>query len=144
LPGAVRGGYQSFVLIYEGEDRGGVLREDFVKACVKRGVPLTVDRYSQINFTYGMLHKAPLFTEVDRRELGGVCFDPTRLWEEITRQADLPVCERRCRQLVSLPRLVGVTDAYVRACARAMLAVLSAGRSRASSSAVRPRRALAG
>lgn len=126
LPGAVRGGYQSFVLIYEGEERGGLSREEFVKAVEKEGVPLTVDRYSQINFTYGMLHRAPLFTEVDRRKLGGVCYDFTRPWEDITRQADLPVSEKLCRQLVSLPRMIGVTDRYVRACGRAIRKVLEA------------------
>ncbi len=125
LPGAVRGGYQSFVLIYRGAEMGGPSRKEFVDAAQAEGVPLTEDRYSQINFTYGMLHKAPLFTTFDRRELGGVTYDPTRSWEEVTRTVTLPNCERLSQQLVSLPRLEGASQRYVRGCGRAMKKVLA-------------------
>lgn len=132
LPWAVRGGFQAFVMIYDGDAKGGLSREEFVRAVQKEGVPLTVDRYSQINFTYGMLHKAPLFHRVDRRTLGGVCYDVTRSWDDIVRRnaGDLPVSERLCQQLVSLPRMYGVSDRYVRACARAIRKVLEATCSR--------------
>jgi dTDP-4-amino-4,6-dideoxygalactose transaminase len=125
LPGAVRGGFQSFVLVYEGAEMGGPSRKEFVEAVAAEGVPLTEDRYSQINFTYGMLHKAPLFTTFDRRRLGGVTYDPTRPWEQISRSATLPRCEKLCQQLVSLPRLDGASQRYVRGCGRAMKKVLA-------------------
>lgn len=126
LPGGVRGGFQSFVLVYDGAQRGGMSREKFVKAVRKEGVPLTLDRYSTVNFTYGMLHKAPLFTKVDRREMGGCCYDPTRPWEEITQQPNCPESERLSQQLVSLPRLDSASGGFVRGCARGIRKVCEA------------------
>jgi len=125
LPGAVRGGYQAFVLIYDGADLGGPSREDFVKAVRKEGAPLTADRYAKINYTYGMLHKAPLFTMLDRRSLGGACYDPTRPWEDTINTVTLPNCERLTEQLVSFPRMDGASKGYVRACGRAIKKVLA-------------------
>ncbi len=126
LPGAVRGGYQSFVLIYEGAALGGLSCEEFVKAVQAEGAPLTLDRYSKINYTYGMLHRAPLFTTMHRPSLGGCCHDPTRPWEELVQTVSLPASERLCTQLVSLPRLDSASQRYVRACGRAMRKVLAA------------------
>ena len=137
LPGALRGGYLSFVLVYEGAQQGGLSREDFVKAVRKEGAPLAVDRYSQVNYTYGMLHKAPLFTTLDRSTLGGLCCDPTRPWDEIAKEVSLPVSEKLCRQLVSLPRLDSASQRYVRACGRAIRKVLlAAPRSEAATTRV--------
>lgn len=124
LPGAKRGGYQAFVLAYEGADLGGPDRKTFAAAVKKEGVPLTEDRYSQINYTYGMLHKAPLFTTVHRPSLGGGCFDPTRPWEELVQAVTLPASERLSQQLVSLPRLDSASRGYVRGCAKAIKKVL--------------------
>lgn len=132
LPGALRGGYLSFVLVYEGAEQGGLSREDFVKAVRKEGAPLSVDRYSSVNYTYGMLHKAPLFTTLDRSALGGVCCDPTRPFSEIVKDVSLPVSEKLCQQLVSLPRLDTASQRYVAACGRAIRKVLQA--------AIRPER----
>jgi len=126
LPGAVRGGYQAFVLVYEGEELGGPTREEFVKAARRERVPLIADRYSQVNFTYGMLHKAPLFTTINRHELGGGSYDPTRSWEDTIRLGELPASERLCRQLVSMPRLDTASERYVRSCGRAIRKVLTA------------------
>lgn len=124
LPGAVRGGYLAFVLAYEGKELGGPSREEFVAAVRAEGVPLTADRYSQINYTYGMLHKAPLFTTLHRPGLGGGCYDPTRPWEETLQRVHLPVSERLTQQLVSLPRLDTASRRYVRGCGRAIKKVL--------------------
>jgi dTDP-4-amino-4,6-dideoxygalactose transaminase len=126
LPGAVRGGFQSFTLVYEGASHGGLNTEQFVRAVRKEGAKLTVDRYSQVNFTYGMLHKAPLFTTLHRPAVGGLCGDPTRPWEEMVNDVTLPECERLCQQLVSFPRLDGASTRYVRACGRAIRKVLLA------------------
>ncbi len=122
LPGATRGGFQAFVLAYEGEEMGGPPRDAFVKAVKKEGIPLTADRYSELNYTYGMLHKAPLF-RVDRRTISGACSDTTRDASEI-QPDELPNAERLSRQLVSLPRLDTATDGYVRACGRGIRKVL--------------------
>ena len=126
LPGAVRGGFLAFVLVYEGAEMGGPSREDFVKAVRKEGAPLTADRYAKINYTYGMLHKAPLFTQLDRRALGGACYDPTRPWEENLSTVTLPVCERLTEQLISFPRLDTASQSYVRGCGRAIKKVAHA------------------
>lgn len=138
LPGAERGGFQAFVLVYEGERQGGLSREQFVKAARKEGVPIVVDRYATNNFTYGMLHRAPLFSEVDRPALGGCCHDPTRPWSEIDRDVRLPVSERLCHQLVSMPRLDAAPPGYARACGRAIRKVLLATMPGAVPSPVRP------
>ncbi len=124
LAGATRGGYQSFVLVYEGATLGGPSREDFVKAVRKEGAPLTVDRYSQINYTYGMLHKAPMFTSFHRPSLGGCCFDSTRPWDEQVSNAVLPISENVTEQLVSFQRINTLTTGYARACGRAIRKVL--------------------
>jgi len=126
LPGAVRGGYMSYVLAYEGEDCGGPSRDEFVKAVRAEGAPLTADRYSQINYTYGMLHQAPIFTTLDRRALGGGCYDPTRPWEENLSKVSLPVCERLSQRLVSLPRLDRASEQFVRGCGKALRKVMAA------------------
>ncbi len=126
LPGAVRGGYQSFVLVYEGAEQLGLSREQFAKAVRKEGAPLSVDRYSQVNYTYGMLHTAPLFTSFDRQVLGGVCLDPTRPWKGNTPPQALPISERLSEQLVSFPRLDTNSERFVRGCGRAIKKVLAA------------------
>jgi perosamine synthetase len=120
LPDAVRGGYMSYVLVYEGEQLGGPARDQFVEAVRQLGAPISADRYSQINYTYGMLHQAPLFTTLDRRALGGGCYDPTRPWEENLSRVSLPVCERVSQQLISFPRLDQASEKFVRACGRAL------------------------
>ena len=126
LPGSIRGGYQSHVLIYEGQDYGGPPREEFVEAVRAEGAPLTADRYSQINYTYGMLHQAPIFTTLDRRALGGCCYDPTRPWSENLSTVSLPVCERMSQQLVSFPRFDRASERFVRSCGRALRKVATA------------------
>jgi len=125
LPGAVRGGYMSCAFVYDGEELGGPSRQEFVEAVQSEGAPLEADRYSQINYTYGMLHQAPLFTTFDRRTLGGVCYDPTRPWSPVT-PAPLPTCERLARQLVSFRRLDQASEKFVRSCGKALHKVIMA------------------
>ena len=127
LPGAQRGGYYSFVFAYEGAEMGGPSREEFVKAARAEGVPLSADRYSQINYTYGMLHQAPIFTTFDRTKIGGGCYDATRPWSENIQTKPLPVCERIGHQLVSLPPIFRTADdTFVHTCGRALRKVLLA------------------
>ncbi len=126
LPGAIRGGYQEFVLVYEAAQDGGPTREQFVKAVRREGVPMIADRYAQVNYTYGMLHRAPLFTAAVHREVFGAGrYDPTRADGQSTEPAPLPVCERLTNQLVSMPRMDTASARYVRSCARAIKKVLA-------------------
>src|SRR5262249_37520327 len=66
------------------------------------------------------LHQAPLFTSLDRRALGGGCYDPTRPWQENLSRVHLPVSERLSRQLVSFPRLDEAPREFVRLCGRTL------------------------
>src|SRR5262245_15566605 len=122
LPEAVRGGFYAYVFDYTGGERGGLGTEEFVKAVRAEGCPLDVDQ-----FRHSLLHKQKLFTELDRRKLGGGCYDPTRPWEENVAKVSLPVTERTTERLVRFPRQFhGVPESYVRACAKAVKKVLEA------------------
>jgi perosamine synthetase len=124
MPKAVRGGFMAFVFVYEGQELGGPPREQFVETVRVRGAPLSADRYSQINYTYGMLHQAPLFTSLDRRALGGGCYDPTRPWQDLVAKVSLPTCERVSQQLVSFPRLDQISPKNARSFGRILREVL--------------------
>jgi dTDP-4-amino-4,6-dideoxygalactose transaminase len=121
-PGGVRGGFYAFVLEYQGEDVGGLGTEEFVAAVQAEGVPLVLDQYRG-----SLLHTVPLFRELDRRALGGGCYDPTRPWEEQLSRVALPVTERTSDRLVRLPQqLHGLSESFVRKCARGVRKVLAA------------------
>src|ERR1051325_1874474 len=77
LPGAERAGYLEFKFIVNPKLLG-VTRERFAEACRAENVPMTVDRYSSLNFTYGLLPLAPLYNSFDRTQFGGCFYDPTR------------------------------------------------------------------
>jgi hypothetical protein len=114
----------SYVLVYEGQELGGPSREEFVEAVRAEGAPLSADRYSQINYTYGMLHQAPLFTKPDvRLNLGS----RHALGERPVRvNTCLPISEYIAKQLVSFPRLDKASPHFVRLCGRALRKVMTA------------------
>ena len=85
--------------------------------------PITADRYSDTNFTYGLLHAAPLFTSVDRRQLGGVFYDPTR--EDNPPRPSLPVAETLNQRLISVPGFIDVEGQSLEQIAAAMRKVLT-------------------
>jgi dTDP-4-amino-4,6-dideoxygalactose transaminase len=121
-PGGVRGGFYGFVFSYEGEKLGGPGTEHFVAAVKAEGAPLELDEFRGV-----LLHTHPLFTELDRRELGGGCYDPTRPWEENLWKGSLPVTEEVTEKLVRFPpTLALVPESYTRDCARAVKKVLDA------------------
>jgi dTDP-4-amino-4,6-dideoxygalactose transaminase len=121
-PGGERGGFYAFVLEYTGEDLGGPDTEAFVAAVAAEGAPILFDQ-----FRGRLLHTLALFRSLDRRKLGGGCFDPTRPWEEnLSAGTRLPVSERLVDRLVAFPpQLYGVPEAFVRDCARAVKKVLA-------------------
>jgi len=122
LPGATRGGYLEYKFKLTPEAVQKVERERIVAAMQAEGAPVTADRYSDINFTYGLLHAAPLFTTVDRRELGGCFYDPTR--PEPPARPTLPVAESLNRRLISLPGFIDVTRESLTQVAAAMRKVM--------------------
>ncbi len=116
-PGAVRGGYYAYVFEYTGEQHGSAGTEAFVEAVKAEGAPLDLDQ-----FRGRLLHTLPVFASLDRRELGGGCYDPTRPWEENLATGSLPVSEGLADRLVRFPvHLYAMPESYVRGCGRALV-----------------------
>jgi len=76
LPGVERGGYLEFKFKLSPEALKIATRERIVEAMHAEGIPLVADRYSDRNYTYGLLHAAPLFTTFDLKSIGGCFFNP--------------------------------------------------------------------
>jgi dTDP-4-amino-4,6-dideoxygalactose transaminase len=117
-PGAVRGGLLEFILRYDPEQAGGWPREAFVTACRAEGVPLSIDRYTQVGENARLLHEAAIFNEFDRSGFGGA-FGALR-FDRLPRETRLPVAEKLSLELVSLPPFTKVSEGYIRQCAQAM------------------------
>ena len=122
LPGAERGGYLEFKFVVRTEELGAT-REEFADACRAENAPVSVDRYSALNFTYGLLHLAPLYNAFDRMKLGGCFYDPTR--PELARglgykPGDLPVTEDACQRIIGTPAFTDVPPETVELVGRAM------------------------
>jgi dTDP-4-amino-4,6-dideoxygalactose transaminase len=123
LPGATRGGFLEYKFTLTDEAIRAADRERIVEAMVAEGAPVSADRYSDLNFTYGLLHAAPLFTTIDRRELGGVFYDPTRT--DRPERPSLPVAETLNRRLISLPGFIDVERESLEQVAEAMRTVMT-------------------
>lgn len=112
-PGTTRGGYLEFKfkVARDVADRVGV---DRIEAALQaEGAPVNKDRYSHMNFTYGLLHKAPLFTTFDRNSLGGCFFDPTRYRGEPVEPPTLPATEDVCTRLLGTYAFADVEEDFL-------------------------------
>lgn len=130
LPGATRGGYLEFKWVIDPRVLG-MSRDRFAEACRAEGAPVTADRYSSLNFTYGLLHLAPLYNRTDRTKLGGCFYDPTR--PESGKGLGyvpgmLPVTEDICARIVGMPALTDVPEEIVAKIGQAMCKVARQGR----------------
>ncbi len=123
LPGATRGAYLEYKFKLSADAVRVANRERIVEAMAAEGAPVTADRYSDLNFTYGLLHAAPLFTSVNRRELGGCFYDPART--ETPPRPSLPVAESLNRRLISLPGFTDVERESLAEVAAAMRKVMT-------------------
>jgi len=105
LPGAERAAYLEFKFKVSRQALRKANRDRIVEAMKAEGAPVTADRYSNQNYTYGLLHAAPLFTTFDRRSIGGVFYDPSlRPEEERGRKPpSLPVAEDLATRLITVP-----------------------------------------
>lgn len=119
---ATRGGYLEYKFKLTDEAVAMVDRERIVEAMVAEGAPVAADRYSDMNYTYGMLHTAPLFTSVETRGLGGCFYDPTR--DDRPQQPSLPVAERLNQRLIGLPGFIDVEKESLKQVAGAMRKVM--------------------
>ena len=122
LSGVERGGYLEFKFIIDSA-RLGATRERFAEACAAENASVSVDRYSSLNFTYGLLHLAPLYNSFDRTTLGGCFYDPTR--PELAKGlgyklGDLPVTEDLCNRLIGVPAFTDVPEEDVKKVGLAM------------------------
>ncbi len=125
LPGAGRAAYLEFKFKLSREALAIADRPRIVAAMAAEGAPVTADRYSDLNYTYGLLHTAPLFTTINRRAFGGCFYDPTLTPEEERRPApSLPVAEDLARRLISLPPFTDVARESLEEVAGAMRKVM--------------------
>jgi len=121
-PGVTKGGFLEYKFIVNPEALQVTTRERIVEAMTAEGAPVTADRYSDLNFTYGLLHAAPLFTTVDRTQLGGCFYDPTRA--DAPPRPSLPVAADLNQRLISLPGFIDVTRESLAEAAAAMRKVM--------------------
>ncbi len=124
----------------EGTQRGGYLEFKFKvaravadrldmdlleKAFQAEGAPITRDRYSTTNFTYGLIHRSPLFTTFDRRSLGGCFYDPVTYQGPSVEAPSLPVTEDVCTRLFGCYAFVDVKEAFLLQMAGAVRKVMA-------------------
>ena len=111
--GCERGGYLEFKFKVAREVVDRVDLDRIEAALIAEGAPVHKDRYSNINFTYGLLHKAPLFTTFDRTQLGGCFYDPESYAGPPIEPTPLPVTEDVCTRLLSTYAFVDVDEDYL-------------------------------
>jgi dTDP-4-amino-4,6-dideoxygalactose transaminase len=100
LPKAELGGYYNYVVDFVGA-RDNARADDVARLARSRGVPVKVEAYGR-----NLLHKATVFTALDRAQLGGGCFDATRPWTENVADVSLSVCEEIGPRLLAFDRLM--------------------------------------
>ncbi len=122
--GCTRGGYLEFKFKVTRDVLNRVSLDRIEAALNAEGAPFQKDRYSSMNFTYGLLHQAPLFTSFDRRLVGG-CFYDTKTYSGPQEPVSLPVTEDVCTRLLSTYAFVDVVEAYLHQLADAFIKVLA-------------------
>ncbi|MBI5092626.1 MAG: DegT/DnrJ/EryC1/StrS family aminotransferase [Candidatus Hydrogenedentes bacterium] len=111
-PGCQRGGYLEFKFKIARDIAERVSLDAVEKALQAEGAPVAKDRYSNLNFTYGLLHKAPLFTTFDRKTIGGCFYDPVS-YSAPAPEVTLPVTEDVCRRMLGTFAFVDVEEQYL-------------------------------
>lgn len=122
--GCTRGGYLEFKFKVARDVLERVPLDRVEAALNAEGAPFQKDRYSSMNYTYGLLHQAPLFTSFDRRTLGGCFYDP-QSYSGPQAAVSLPVTEDVCSRLLSTYAFVGVDEAYLHQLADAFEKVMA-------------------
>jgi dTDP-4-amino-4,6-dideoxygalactose transaminase len=112
-PGSTRGGYLEFKFKISKEIAARVDTAKIEEALKAEGAPVSKDRYSSFNYTYGLLHTAPLFTSFDRTTLGGCFYDFKSESPLVHEAVSLPVTEDVCNRLISTYAFVDVEEEYL-------------------------------
>lgn len=127
LPGAERAGYLEFKFKFSKDVLRRTSRQALIQAMQANGCPVEADRYSEFNYTYGLLHTAPLFTTFDLHAIGGCFHDPTLARDEerkLRRAPSLPVAENVAQRLFSIPAYADVSAASLDAVSAAIIEVM--------------------
>lgn len=128
LPGAKRGGYLEFKFKLSKEILKITSRERIAEAIQAEGAPVNADRYSSYNYTYGLLHTAPLFTSFDRCAIGGCFYDPTlsraeeKKYQKIRK---LPVAEDMAQRLIGTTAFIDTNRQYLKEICLAIIKVMT-------------------
>jgi dTDP-4-amino-4,6-dideoxygalactose transaminase len=125
-PQCERGGYLEFKFKVTRKTLEEVSLDRIEEALEAEGAPFHKDRYSNLNFTYGLLHKAPLFTTFDRTSVGGCYYDPGTYDGLPIDPPVLPVTEDVCERLLSTTAFTDVDEEYLLQVAGAARKVLTA------------------
>jgi perosamine synthetase len=123
--GTQRGGFLEFKFKITREIADQIPLDKIESALWAEDAPIRRDRYSNMNFTYGLLHTAPLFTTFDRRSVGGCFYDPKSYTGLAINPPSLPVTEDVCTRLLSTHAFVDVDEMYLRQIAMAFRKVMS-------------------
>lgn len=123
LPGCERGGYLEFKFKLTNDILKIADKEKIVEAMQAEGVPIDADRYSSFNYTYGLLHTAPLFTTFDLRSIGGCFYDPSR--DDVSKEVvSLPVAEDVASRLLGTYAYADTDEEVIRQMAKGIRKVM--------------------
>ena len=111
--GTKRGGYLEFKFKVARNIAKRLDMDRLEEAFQAEGAPITRDRYSTTNFTYGLIHRSPLFTSFDRRTLGGCFYDPVSYQGPPVAPPSLPVTEDVCTRLFGCYAFVDVAEEFL-------------------------------
>ncbi|MBI4557866.1 MAG: DegT/DnrJ/EryC1/StrS family aminotransferase [Candidatus Hydrogenedentes bacterium] len=124
-PGCERGGYLEFKFGVAREIADQAPLEKIEAALQAEGAPVQKDRYSSFNYTYGLLHTAPLFTTFDRASLGGCFYDPKSYTGKPVTPVKLPVTEDVCTRLLGTYAFADVSPEYLKQIGNAFRKVMT-------------------
>ncbi len=113
LPGAERAGYLEYKFLLTDEALAIAGRDRIVEAVQAEGIPLVADRYSSFNYTYGLLHTAPLFTSFDLHSVGGCFYNPQQAAGP-SAAPSLPHSEDVAGRLIGMEAYIGLEPETMR------------------------------
>ncbi len=119
-PEARRGGFLEFILRYCPGDAGHWNVGAFAKAAAAEGVPIMVDRYTRQGPSAALLHKSPIFSQIDYSVLGAAIGGPGGAKPPAAPEVDLPVTMGLTDCLLSVAPMTKVSETFVRQCALAL------------------------
>lgn len=132
-PDAIRGGLLEFILRFNPEHAGGWNCGAFVNAARAEGVPIHVDRYTQMGKKWRLLHESPVFRGGLTADLGGFLSSVNPTTPCSSKNGCLPIAERMSDRLMTMPPFTKVSASFVRQCAAALKKVANAANMSSSS-----------